>query len=124
MTAPAADQRRVGKSYASFLRGQSPAWTNRLFFEYAHARALRTETLKYLERAEGWPAELYDLEADPKETRNLLADPAYRSQREALRRELTSYFEKAGAPPLEQWRNTTQQHLPSESATHGPTWTK
>jgi len=116
----AADRRRVGRSYAAFLRGQSPAWSNRLYFEYAHARGIRTETLKYLERAEGWPAELYDLEADPRETRNLLDDPAYQNQRAALHRELTSFFQKAGAPPLEDWRSTTKQHLPSESATRGP----
>ena len=37
ISAPA-EGRRVGRSYAAFLRGQSPRWTNRLYFEYAHAR--------------------------------------------------------------------------------------
>ena len=114
------DKRRVGHSYARFLRGEKPAWTNRLYFEYAHMRGMRTETLKYLERAEGWPAELYDLEADPRETHNLLEDPAYQGRRKALQSELHAYFQKAGAPPLEDWRSTTKQELPSESATKGP----
>jgi len=60
------------------------------------------------------------LEADPRETRNLLEDPTYQRQRAALHRELTAFFQKAGAPPLQDWRSTTQQHLPSESATRGP----
>lgn len=119
----AADRTRIGQSYAPFLRGQPPSqWSNRLFFEYAHARAIRTETLKYILRAEGWPAELYDLEADPHETRNLLNDPAYRTRRTALHGELTTFFKNAGAPPIEEWRSTTKQHLPAESATHGPAW--
>jgi len=116
------DRRRVGRSYASFLRGESSAWTNRLFFEYAHLRGVRTETLKYLERAEGWPAELYDLETDPRETHNLLEDPAYQTRGRALQQEMRGFFQKAGAPPLEEWRGTTQQRLPSESATHGPSF--
>jgi arylsulfatase A-like enzyme len=120
--APAVDRRRVGRSYAPFLRGQKPAWINRLYFEYAHMRGMRTETLKYLERAEGWPAELYDLEADPRETHNLLEDAAYQGRRKALQSELHAYFEKAGAPPLEEWRTTTKQKLPSESATKGPSF--
>ena len=118
--APAPDRRRVGRSYARFLKGETPAWTNRLYFEYAHLRGLRTETLKYLERAEGWPAELYDLEADPHETHNLLNNADYDGQRKALADELHAYFQKAGAPPLEHWRSTTKQRLPSESATKGP----
>ncbi len=81
---------------------------------------MRTETLKYLERAEGWPAELYDLEADPRETHNLLQDPAYQERRTMLQREMRGFFQKAGAPPLEEWRTTTKQKLPSESATKGP----
>ena len=64
--APPSDPRRVGRSYAAFLRGAPPRqWTNRLFFEYSYVRSLRTQTLKYVERGEGWPSELFDLEADP-----------------------------------------------------------
>jgi choline-sulfatase len=59
------DPRRVGRSYAAFLRGQKPSWRNRLFFEYAYVRGIRTENLKYVERTKQWPSELYDLEADP-----------------------------------------------------------
>jgi arylsulfatase A-like enzyme len=118
--APPTDKRRVGRSYAPFLRGERAAWANRLYFEYAHLRGIRTETLKYLERAEGWPAELYDLETDPHETHNLLQNVAYAERRKMLRSEMREFFANAGAPPLEDWRKTTKQKLPSESATKGP----
>jgi arylsulfatase A-like enzyme len=105
------DSRRPGRSYASFLRGQSPRWRNRLYFEYAYVRGVRTENLKLVERTREWPSEFYDLEADPGERRNAIADPAHRDQVATLRAELARFFERAGAPPLEDWRTTTQQHL-------------
>ena len=106
-----ADPRRVGRSYAGFLRGRKPAWRSRLYFEYAYVRGIRTQNLKYVERTREWPSELYDLEADPGESRNLIADPAYQSQLAALRRDMGEFFRKAGAPPIEEWRSTTRQQL-------------
>ncbi len=108
---PPSDPQRVGRSYAAFLRGGNPKWENRLYFEYAHARGIRTENLKYVERTREWPSEFYDLESDPGETRNVIDAPAHRKQLTALRAELAAFFERHGAPPLEQWRSTTRQHL-------------
>lgn len=105
------DPKRVGRSYAAFLAGRRPPWQNRLYFEYAHARAVRTENLKYVERTAEWPSELYDLEADPGETRNVIGEPAYRRTLEALRADLAGFFRGAGAPPLAEWRSTTRQEL-------------
>lgn len=106
-----ADSRRPGRSYVPLLAGHKTAWANRLYFEYAYVRALRTQTLKYVERTAEWPSELYDLEADPGESRNVIADPAYRKVLEELRRELAGMFERIGAPPLAEWRKTTSQNL-------------
>lgn len=114
------DPRRVGRSYAGFLRGRAPAWRDRLYFEYAYVRGLRTRNLKYVERAEGWPSELFDLEADPGESRNVVDRAEYRAQRESLRRELADWFAARGAPPLDEWRSTTRQKLPDESRQKGP----
>lgn len=114
------DKKRVGRSYADFVRGKTPAWRDRLYFEYAHVRGIRTKNLKYLERAEGYPSEMFDLEADPGETKSVYDDPAYKGQREAFHQELTKYFEDNGAPPLEDWRKTTKQRLPAESKQAGP----
>jgi arylsulfatase A-like enzyme len=105
------DERLPGHSYAGFLRGLEPKWRNRLYFEYSYMRGLRTETLKYIERTKEWPSELYDLEADPGEKRNVLDDPKYQKVASGLRTELDQYFETRGAPPIEQWRSTTRQRL-------------
>ena len=109
---PAPDSRRVGRSYAAFLQGRSPSWRNRLYFEYAYVRSVRSESLKYIERTDGWPSEMYDLETDPGEVHNVIADPAYRTRRDELHRELARYFEQSGAPPIADWRKTTAQKLP------------
>jgi arylsulfatase A-like enzyme len=105
------DPKRPGRSYAGYLRGQSPQWENRLFFEYSFVRGLRTENLKLIQRSREWPSEFYDLERDPGETQNRIDDPEYSSQIRALRAELEQWFSRHGAPPLEDWRKTTQQNL-------------
>ncbi len=105
------DKRRVGRSYADFLRGRKPAWRNRLYFEYAYVRGIRTENLKLVERIKRYPTEMFDIEADPGETRNVIDDAAYRTQRDALRADLAVFFRRNGAPPLEDWHSTTNQQL-------------
>ena len=104
--------KRPGRSYAPFLRGESPAWRNRLYFEYAYVRGVRTETLKYVERSREWPSELWDLEADPGETRSVIGDPRYQKLLAALRDEMRDFFRIHDAPPLDEWRLTTKQKMP------------
>jgi choline-sulfatase len=114
MGVPAApDARRVGRSYAPFLRGAQPPprWRDRLYFEYSNVRAVRTGNLKYVERTQEWPSELFDLETDPGETRSVLNERPYSAQRQALRADLARFFRTAGAPPLAEWRSTTRQEL-------------
>jgi arylsulfatase A-like enzyme len=105
------DPKRVGRSYAPLLQGKAPRWENRLFFEYSFVRAVRTENLKYIERTRDWPSELYDLEADPEETKNVIEEPSYRRRMETLRGQLRAFFQGIGAPEIEQWRSTTSQEL-------------
>ena len=106
------DAARPGRSYAGFLTGRQPSgWRNRVFFEYSYVRGMRTENLKYVERTKEWPSELFDLEADPGETRNVIADPAYAKMLVALRAETQEFFHRRGAPPIEDWRSTTKQKL-------------
>lgn len=109
------EPQRVGRSYAPFLRGESPEWPTELYFEFAYVRSIRTENLKYVERAEGWPNELFDLEDDPGESINRVGLADYRRQVESLRARLHGYFDQAGAPPLERWRETTTQNLPMDA---------
>jgi arylsulfatase A-like enzyme len=114
VSAPA-DPKRAGRSYADFVRGKSPHWRDRLYFEYGYVRGLRTRNLKYIERADGWPTEMFDLEADPGEARDVANLPVYRKQREAFHAELTQYFAAMGAPAIEDWQSTTKQMLPTEN---------
>jgi arylsulfatase A-like enzyme len=113
------DPQRIGRSYAPFLRGESPDWPKELYFEYGYMRGIRTENLKLVERTEGWGDELFDLEDDPGELINRIGGPHYREQVVALRSRLHRFFEQAGAPPLEDWRSTvTHQHLPMDDPTY------
>jgi arylsulfatase A-like enzyme len=109
--AMAAAPERPGRSYAGFLRGKRPKWENELYFEYSMVRAVRTQNLKLVERTKEWPSELYDLEKDPGETRNLIDDPEYSKQRAALSSRIQAFFTRTGAPPHEQWRDPVKQNL-------------
>lgn len=110
--APADGVKRAGRSYAPFLRGESPEWRNRLYFEYEYVRGVRTENLKYVERTKEWPSELRDLETDPGEKKDFIDDPKYGKQLAELRRDMHEFFRNHDAPPLEDWRSTTKQKIP------------
>jgi arylsulfatase A-like enzyme len=105
------DRTMLGQSYVPAMTGGRVAARRRLYFEYEFVRGIRTENLKYVERTKEWPSELYDLEADPGETKNRLDDPGYARQLAELRADLKSTFERVGAPPIEDWRGTTRQKL-------------
>ncbi|MCW5963154.1 MAG: sulfatase-like hydrolase/transferase [Bryobacterales bacterium] len=106
-TAP--DKDRVGENFAPFLRGESPAWRDRLFFEYAETRSLRTRTMKLVMRAKPWDSELYDLEVDPGEEQNVVEDAKYASLRASLTKELEGYFAKRGALPIDEWQKSANR---------------
>jgi arylsulfatase A-like enzyme len=109
--APPSDRARIGRSYAAFLRGENPAWRNELYFEYCYTRAVRTENLKYIERADNWPSELVDLEVNPAEDINMIGWPPNRGRLAALRSRLQSAFRASGAPPIEKWHDSVRNVL-------------
>jgi arylsulfatase A-like enzyme len=61
-------------------------------------RALRTPTHKYAVYLNGDLLELYDLRADPKETRNLIHEPSQRSLVETLHRKLLELAQETRDP--------------------------
>lgn len=105
------DRARPGRSYVDFVRGKKPKWRDRLYFEYEYVRGVRTETWKLIERASPWPSELYNLDADPGETRNLIADGNYAAKRNELSADLRRFFSERGSPPIENWRGANKQTL-------------
>ncbi len=91
-----------GRSLVPFLRGESPKdWRTEFFYEHHSVAAripqsegIRTERWKYLRWIAETPVkeELYDLQADPLEERNLLNYP----EQSAVLAELRSKWERAG----------------------------
>lgn len=66
-----------GRSFAKLLRGdQIPDWPQEVFGEYGDLRMVRTRQHKLVRRYGRGADELYDLQADPRETDNLATSPA------------------------------------------------
>lgn len=84
-----------GRSLAPLLRGQPTAWRDDFFYEhhYDHGgkiprtEGIRNRDWKYVTFFDVDPPheELFNLRTDPLEERNLAADPAHRSQLDAMR---------------------------------------
>ncbi|MGB9610556.1 MAG: sulfatase/phosphatase domain-containing protein, partial [Bryobacteraceae bacterium] len=85
-------------------RGESVPWRRELLYEYYWERnfpqtptvhALRTRRYKFVRVHGLWDIdELYDLDEDPIESRNLIFDPAHRRTAEELRARLWRVLEQ------------------------------
>jgi len=95
-----------GRSLAPLLRGESVPWRDRVFTEFNGVNNLATSmvtarrgSLKY-----GWNCscadELYDLERDPWELRNVAAEPEYGAELLDMRRAVAEWMEQTGYPGL------------------------
>lgn len=83
-----------GRSLRPWLEGRTPAWRREWFYEHKFnngwippTEGIRTERWKYTRYPQESPVfeELYDLNVDPLEERNLSSDPAHRETLESLR---------------------------------------
>ncbi|WP_165073904.1 sulfatase family protein [Paludisphaera rhizosphaerae] len=102
---PAAMQ---GRSWRALAEGREPKepWRKAFFYEYYYESpyaiptvfALRTDTAKLIVYP-GHPdwEELFDLTADPRETRNLIHDESARALRDDLRRQFDAQAQALGA---------------------------
>jgi arylsulfatase A-like enzyme len=95
-------EQRHGRSLTPFLRGETPAdWPDYFAGEFlGHEnfytqRQVRTRTHKYVWNAFDYD-ELYDLERDPYETRNLNDDPAYQEVKRDLIARLWRWAQETG----------------------------
>ena len=103
-----------GRSTRQLIDGKRDGWRTSWYYQYdfekefpytPNVRAVRTADWKYIHypNGEGRPdtetAELYDLTNDPKEQRNLVAEPEAQSNLAELRAELTRLQQSTGALP-------------------------
>lgn len=104
-------QHAPSRSFAPLLRGEAQAWEDVVFLEQEETRAIRTRQWLYMERfggAEAYPLpnELYDLEADPDERVNLLAEQAAEVP-EGINGRLADFFNQYSDPKYNLWRGGT-----------------
>ena len=98
------------RSYAAELKGEHSAeWgANEVFAEQEETRVIRTPGFVYFKRfasADSPPLydELYDVVADPDETRNIVGEPQYQPVAEELSARIEKYFEQYTAPKADLW---------------------
>ena len=94
-----------GRSWKSLLEGSTADWRKEYYYEYfaekeygsPHVRAIRTEWAKLIKypNHDEW-TELFDLSADPYETKNLINDPAHAELRQKLESEFKKQAEAIG----------------------------
>jgi arylsulfatase A-like enzyme len=83
-----------GRSFLPLLDNSAPVmdWRGVQFGEYGDLRMVRTETHKLIRRYLDGSGELFDLQQDPRETVNLLQDPALQPLVERLTFLMEDYF--------------------------------
>jgi len=103
-----------GKSWVKLATSGDPSWRKSWFYEYNYekqfpytpnVRGVRTDRWKYIHYppGDGTPdthmAELYDLESDPEENRNLIGNPRFAYKVRELQAELFRCMAETGAFP-------------------------
>ena len=96
----------VGESFVPLLLGKNIPWRNNIFYEYyweyefpqtPTMHGIRTDRYKYIRYHGIWDTnEFYDLQNDPDEMQNLIADPACQDTIKSLNHELYNWLESTG----------------------------
>ncbi len=81
-----------------FETEQARKWRDVQFGEYGTVRMVRTGQYKLVRRHPNGPDELFDLEADPRESRNRFDDPSCQAVISDLGAMLDSYFRRHSSP--------------------------
>lgn len=109
----------TGRSVAPLLRGSADGWRDAFIYEYNYevqfpytpnVRGVRTDAWKFIRYPNGddtpdqFTSELYDLQSDPYELRNLANDPAHAARRSELEQLLREGSAEAGPDRLPLYR--------------------
>ena len=94
------DRPRPGRSFLPSLRGEADEGHEAvvIFDEYGPVRMIRTAAWKYVHRHPDGPHELYHLQEDPDERRNLAGEPGQGQRIEGLRAQMESWFARYVEP--------------------------
>ena len=104
---PPGGYKQEGRDFSPLLRGEKIAWRDTVFAQYdphtglkGHMRSARTArwhlVRQYLKN--GQPDELFDLQDDPEELRNLYDAPTHRAVRDQLQERLTAWMRGVDDP--------------------------
>ena len=108
-----------GRSFLPLLQGRSVPWRDRLLYEYywewnfpqtpTH-HALRTTRFKYIRPHGLWDVdELYDLENDPHEIKNLAADPQHQARIKEMKTQLFAILKESGGMKIPMFEDRDAQ---------------
>jgi uncharacterized sulfatase len=105
---PPRDYGQEGKDFAPLLRGQNIAWRDAVFAQYdlhnggkASMRSMRTRRWHLVRQyLANQPDELFDLQNDPGELRNLYGDATCQAVRDDLERRLDAWMRSIGDPTV------------------------
>ena len=110
-----------GRSWLPLARVQAAPWRDSLLYEYYWERnypqtptmhALRGERFKYIRYHGLWDTdELYDLQADPRETKNLVAAPEHQATVQEMNAKLFATLEASGGMQIPLLPDAGQQYL-------------
>ena len=94
---------RPGTSFAPALRGEAFRQHDEVVVmdEYGPNRMIRDRRFKYVARYPYGPNELYDLQEDPGETRNLLVQGGAEGLEQSMRRRLEAWFARYVNPQID-----------------------
>lgn len=98
--------RSPGRDFSASLRGeQLRDWGDEeVFFEFETVRSIRTKKWKLIARFTAGPNELFDLQADPGEKKNLYDDPQHAAVRDELRKRLDAFFAEYADQQYDLWK--------------------
>ena len=90
----------AGKSFLPLLLDHEEvrSWRDIQFGEYGTVRMARTHQFKLIRRHPNGPHELFDLDADPRENRNLIDSPQHLAVTAELSQLLASHFHRFSTP--------------------------
>jgi arylsulfatase len=96
-----------GRDLTTLARGESDLDHGAAFSELDAACMVRTQRWKYVQDpTAGGSQELYDLDHDPEELRNLVRDPGYRAVANEMRSCMLDWLASTQARDLEPWEGT------------------